>query len=108
MEDDDEKKDPEEAVKELQEEIQKEGTKGAEDTFAVLPAKGAVVFIINSLPGKDSTALAMQLPPSLAIQLGNALIQAAIATTNIEGDGEVVEEVQSAYSNDPNKKEWVN
>lgn len=105
IDDEDDEEDP---IEELQEEIKKEGTKGDDETFAVMPAKGAVIFVINSLPGREGKALAMQLPPTLAVQLGNALINAAIMTSKVGGE-ENVEEVQSAYTNDePKKKEWVN
>lgn len=80
---DDEDGSPEDMLEALEEEIKKEGKRGDDDTFAVMPGKDTVIFIINSIPGREGKALAMQLPPELAVQLGNALVACAIAVSQV-------------------------
>lgn len=82
-EDDDEDGSPEDMLEAFEQEIKTEGTRGGDDTFAVMPGKDTVIFIINSIPGREGKALAMQLPPELAMQLGNALAACAFAVSSL-------------------------
>ncbi len=83
----DEKND--DVVENLQEEIEESGIHAsAEDTFELLPGKDAVIFIIKDPPGQKGKALALQLPLSLAIQLGNALVNCAVIAAKIEEEFE--------------------
>jgi hypothetical protein len=87
------KEDDEEDGKDLQKEIEKEGTQAsAEDTFELLPGNGVVIFVIKDPPGQKGKALALQLPLPLAISLGNALVNCAILASKIHEEPEKEEE----------------
>lgn len=94
-----------EDVDELKEEILKGGMRAAEDTFGLLPGKGFVIFIIKNPTGDDpKKALAMHLPPTMAVALGNALVNCAILSKDL-GEEEEEEEKKEPL---PLKKELLN
>ena len=102
-------KDDKELAAELQEKMKVSGeTVVEDDTFAILPGEGVVLFIINHLPGKDKDkSLAMQLPPTLAVSLGHALVNGALLSKDLEEEGErektslppIQEEVKKEFLN---------
>lgn len=103
-----EKKDKEEFIKDLSEGLEKEGIEAEDDTFGLIAGKGEVFFLINNPPGHPDKVLAIQLPPNMAIKLGNGLINCGIAASEF-GEGEeedkeaalppIKEEVKKEYMN---------
>lgn len=88
MDDDDNERD---VAKKIQEEIQDGGAQVTDETFALMPGKDAVLFVIKNLPGQEGKSFAMQLPPEMAVQLGNALVACAVVVAKLEGMEEETE-----------------
>lgn len=87
-EDEDDEKD---MAKKIQDEIQDGGAQATDKTFALMPGKDAVLFVIKNLPGQEGKSLGMQLPPEMAVQLGNALVACAVVVAKL-GDTEEEED----------------
>lgn len=88
----DDKEEEEELVEDIQKKLEDEGIRAKEDTFVLLTGKNVVIFLINNPPGQEGRALAMQLDPSAAVELGNGLVRAAILAKELDEEkpGETV------------------